>query len=227
MPFLNTKNLKNTLFSHFQTFVMDLLDMELDLGVEPTSSRITRRSQAATSVTSQTPKTLGRKKQTTTPAKIESSTASAAKNPVKEEEIVHSKPERSLIIQILIFFQHFSFRTPKRSPRSPSTEKREKRNKAKKRFSPSPVTKKRKSILTPRPAVSNDATSIPARKIKIASQAEFTESLNQFKVALEGRGITDFDIPEDWKTPTPSDTVNQIITERKKNLLCHGLLECS
>eukprot|EP00081_Caenorhabditis_elegans_P007847 NP_001263835.1 Uncharacterized protein CELE_F54D11.4 [Caenorhabditis elegans] len=171
--------------------------MELDLGVEPTSSRITRRSQAATSVTSQTPKTLGRKKQTTTPAKIESSTASAAKNPVKEEEIVHSKPER----------------TPKRSPRSPSTEKREKRNKAKKRFSPSPVTKKRKSILTPRPAVSNDATSIPARKIKIASQAEFTESLNQFKVALEGRGITDFDIPEDWKTPTPSDTVNQIITE--------------
>ena len=99
-----------------------------------------------------------------------------------------------------------------RQARSPSTDKRS-RHKVKKRFSPSPVAKKRKlmPIATPTPTTSKKSSK--KKNSTVANEEQFGEGLRDYgdKISLESH--TDFDIPNEWKTGTSSETVEQTMVE--------------
>ncbi|EGT43605.1 hypothetical protein CAEBREN_13288 [Caenorhabditis brenneri] len=95
--------------------------------------------------------------------------------------------------------------------RSPTLEKRS-RNKAKKRFSPSPVTKKRRTMLVSTPSSSTPSGSTN-KGTESTNKTEFAEGLRSLGVLLDETGPVDYDIPDEWKSPTPSETVEKIIHE--------------
>ncbi|EFO99775.1 hypothetical protein CRE_18565 [Caenorhabditis remanei] len=209
---------------------MDLLDLELDLNVEDSSSpgRKTRRSQnnaaASTAPSNVTPKSNKIAKQSTvtpkpktatkkttltpkTPAKPRSKTTAAAGDVVEEPMIeVKIEPKDETVPN--------EGTSEERQARSPSTDKRS-RHKVKKRFSPSPVAKKRKlmPIATPTPTTSKKSSK--KKNSTVANEEQFGEGLRDYgdKISLESH--TDFDIPNEWKTGTSSEAVEQTMVEKK------------
>uniref|UniRef100_A0A8R1E826 Uncharacterized protein n=1 Tax=Caenorhabditis japonica TaxID=281687 RepID=A0A8R1E826_CAEJA len=217
---------------------MDLLDLELDLRVESSSTPAltTRRSsrgappftptstaKKSTPKTPKTPKTISKSQASVPVTPVTSKPTTANKTAIRKAE--EPKIKKTPTTESVNSPQTSLAQSTDRDSRSMSLEKRS-RNKVKKRFSPSPdiPSSKKRKTMTPRAVAgsttqpdsatprSSSVISSRPKKIKLASGVEFAHSLSELNESFQSREPEDFVLPEDLKSlGEPSETVDQII----------------
>ncbi|CAO4376639.1 unnamed protein product [Caenorhabditis nigoni] len=211
---------------------MDLLDLHLDLNAEGASSsgRVTRRSQAAapavatpkaqpktpkkSSTTQKAAAAAATKTPVKTPAKTpkpsEAKKTPAKKTPAKKTEVVEEEePATEVEMKEEPASEEARSSSQESRGRSPSLDKRS-RHKAKKRFSPSPVAKKRKTMTT----TSTPSTPAVAPKKKKATNAtpqqeDLDASIESVRSEVEKLGEQNYDIPDEWKPSLDNSNIGE------------------